>query len=1235
MSDILKREIRFVWVPNQLEKAGRVEIYLPFVAGKKLREYLDQITADVPFSYEGKPIISSRDARVDDKLDTCVPQGGDEILVLAEIKDPISIIIGITVAAIAYGATAASLTLAIALGALAAFAVYSMNQKPRQPSFGTATPASSGSMDAGSPTYGWDGVQSYQDVGTPVPVVYGVHRKGGNIINQYVFDDGDKQYLNLLFAMCEGEIEAIEDVEINENPADNFNGVSTFFRMGTNDQSLIDGFDELHSVVDVGSNLLHDDPFTYTTDDTDVEAFELQLLLPAGLYEQSSGGDMQSLTLEYQVEYKEHSSGTWIDLGTQSISATSRTAVRRKFRKEGLTPAQYDIRITRLSEDSTLTKIYDLRLDKVDEIRNDALIYPNTALMAVKLLASDQLSGGIPNITALVQGTLIKTYDVRDGSDNPVDYEDYYFDPDDQEFKLIADDTVLSWDGESYVTAFSANPAWCMYDLITNNRYGLGDYVSESVMDLEQFVEMAKYCDELVPDGNGDYEKRFRMDVVIDSDKSALDILNQLAATFRAWPFYSAGAVKLRIDKAENPVQLFAMGNIIEGSFQQSWKTLKDIPNMVEVQYLDREKNYDQEMIAYIDEASLEDDEPIRKKTLRLFITQTSRALREARYALLVAKYIHRTITFKAAIDGIACQAGDVIRVAHELPQWSESGRIVSGTSGSVTLDKPMTLLPATTYKIRVRHSDDTTEEKTVTNSAGEASVITISGSFSTTPAAGELWVVGESNVLTKNFRITQIKKNNKNEIEITAIEYNESVYDDSAPTLPNSNFTDPTAGIPSVRDLALTERIAALGDGTIQNIIDVWFNKPDLSSYPFNSYGSARIYISDDDGVSWLLKGETTGNNFSITTGVQEGLTYKVAVTTVTKTGVEKSIGLCPTAEITVIGKAAPPSDVTAFAASFANDHIHFGWNHITDVDRRGYEIRELPFAGASWNLGVPITAEITQNNYDYFNLSVQGNRYFAIKAIDTSGNYSVNATSSTLLIDQIPDINIIETVDFDLSLGTLTGDAERIMNTLYSNGDYYRTAFQITTSEEWDGGGEWDDPALEWDGDVSTDEGVYITPTVDLLGVTSPNISLVLGIQNEMGGAVMVEIAYDDASATPTNWTPFTAGQYSGRYFRFRITFSTTADQALCIYQVKAIFDVPDKEEQKLGVSVAGSGWTTITFDEDFIDVKGLIVSVVGNAYILEHDQTDLPTSFKVKLKDSAGVQQAGAVNYFVKGY
>lgn len=1226
-------DLRFVWIPNQLDKEGRIEKYLPFENGKTLKAYLDE----TGFEWNEKAVASSSKGIVPpDQIETYIPNGGEEILVLKEIKDPISIIVGIVVAAIAYGAFEAGVMLAIAIGALAAFAVYAATQKPRQPSMGTFGGAAGASLDQSSPTYGWEGVSTVQEVGIPIPIIYGEHKIGGNIINQYVWSDGDKQYLNLLIGLGEGEIEDIDDIYINDNPSDNYSDVDIFKRMGTNDQTTIEGFDELHSLVDVGASIPKATPYTYTTSDSDVEAFELHILFPVGLYKSASNGGMETHKVEYKVEYKLHSAGTWTDLGNTEVSASSRTAVRRIFRKEGLTAGQYDIKVTRLTDDDPdLTYVSDMKLDKVDEIKMDDLSYPNTALLGMKFLASEQLSGGTPNITSIVKGRKVTTYKVMNGEDE-VPYEDYYWDSAAQKFKLFEDDTELTWDGETYTTAWTANPVWCVYDLLTSKRYGLGEYITTANIDLTQFVEMAKYCDEKVAKGDSSYEKRFRLDIVIDADRNALDVLVQICACFRAWVFYSGGTVKMRIDKEESPVQLFGSGNIIENTFSQQWKSLKDVPNIIEVQYLDKDKNYEQELIAYIDEAELDAGKPPRKKTIRLFMTETSRAIREARYALLVAKYIHRTVTFKCAIDAIACQAGDVISVSNELPMWGESGRVVSGTTDTVTLDKAVTVEAGTTYKIRLRYADDTVEEKTVTNAAGSHSVITISGNFSQTPAEGDVFAFGETNILKKDFRITQIRKDAKSEIEITAIEYNENVYDDSAPDLPDSNWDDPTYGIPSVRDLAVTERIVKLMDGTIENVLDVWWNKPDISSYPFTSYDYAKVYLSDDDGETYVYKGQSSGGSFSIQGGIIDGVTYKILVATVNKQGTEKNHTLCPTVTITSQGKLAPPSDVTGFAASFANDHIRFSWNHIADPDLNGYEIRELPYAGAAWSLGVPVSVLISDNQFDYFSITTQGNRYFAIKAIDTSDNYSTNQTTATLLIDAIPDINIIETVDFDLTEGTLSGDGERVWTKDYDS-DLYRQAIQVVTETLWDDGGDWDDTDIpSWDEPVVTTAATYITETVDLLGVVSPNITIELGIKSESGGQQTLYIAYSDDDDEPTNWTEFAGGVYSGRYFRFKVEFLTTEeDYPITLYKLKALFDVLDVEEQKLNIDVAASGWTTVTFDESFLSVKGLIVSVVGNPYIAEIDQTNLPASFDIKLKDAAGAQQAGKINYYVKGY
>lgn len=1232
----MNSDLRIVWIPNQLKKEGRIEQFSKFERGKTIRAYLDETGFD--YRKDGYAVLSSKSGRIKD-LDSFIPDGGDEILIMKEIRDPFTIGFSIAIA------VGASITTAVVVGAIVealvtlavlasiAYSIYSAFQKPKKPNFGTFGGVSGGSLEEGSPTYGWDGVRTIQEVGVPIALIYGRHKIGGNIINQYVWNDGDKEYLNLLLALGEGEINSISDIKINENPFENYSGLTKYERYGTNDQSIIEGFEQLHSVNDVSANLLKDSPYTYTTVDQEVETFEVELSCPYGLFESASNGDLLPNEVKYKIEYKLHSSGTWIDLGEQTISASSRTAVRRKFRKDGLEAGQYDIRVTKTSDNSTSMKISDLRLVRVDEIKNDDLAYPNTALLGLKLLATDQLSGATPNVNCIAKGLKIKTYAVMNGA-TLVPYEDYYWDQATSKFRLLADDTDLSWDGSTYVTAWCANPVWCLYDLIANNRYGLGEYISTTNIDLAQFVEMAKYCDEKVPDGNGGYEKRFELDVVIDSPHTAVDILIQLTSVFRAWAFYSTGTIKIKIDKPENPTQLFGMGNILEGTFQQSWKPVKDVPNVIEVQYLDAQKNYEQEMVAYADESALSEN-PMRKRTVRLFVTNISRALREARYASLLAKYIHRSISFKASIDAIACQVGDIISVTHDVPNWGQSGRVKGGTISTVVLDQPVTIESGEFYKVRIRHNDDTLEEKTVTNPAGTHSTLTVSGSFTATPAAEEVWAFGKSSSFKKNFRIINMKRDGNNDIEIQAVEYSSLVYDDSAPTIPASNYDDPTAGIPSVQDLVLTERLVKLADGTIQNVIDVWWNKPDTSEYPFKVYDRAKIYISQDNGASYELRGESSGTTFAISTGVQSGVTYKIAVTSVNVLGQEKSISTSPTATLTVQGKSAPPSDVTGFAASFADDHIHFVWNHITDVDLAGYEIRELPYAGADWNMGIPVSSMIADNTYDFFSVTIQGSRYFSIKAIDTTNNYSTNAATATLLIGAIPDINIVEERDFDLALGVLSGDAERIWVKAYSP-NYYRTALALKTAEDWSSGGNWDASGKTWDAPVVLTAGEYVTETVDLLGSVDANISLEVGILNVLGGQVTIYIAYSETESMPANWQTFTSGHYTARYIRFKLVFQTTnSDYGITIYKIHALFDVPDKDEQRLGVQVAASGWTTITFNEDFIAVKGLIVSVVGNPYILEHDQSDLPSSFKVKLKDSSGVQQAGSINYYVKGY
>lgn len=1255
-----ENRIRIVWIPNQLSKDGRIEKFFDYVNGRLLTDYLSEFG----YEYPKKDIVylSSQKGKVNP--DDYIPVAGEEIIIMAELKDPISLALSIgwavtasltasmsigTMIAVAY--TVGGLIIAGAL-TLVGFAIYSAFAKPRRPSFGTTGGLGSGSIDESSPTYAWDGIRSVREVGIPVGIIYGTHRVGGNIINEYVWNDGEDEYLNLLIALGEGEIESISDIEINENPFENYRGLTKYERYGTNDQEVIGGFEELHNASDVGAILLKDTPYIYTSVDNDIEGFEVTIGFPYGIYKISqSSGSMGSNSATFRVEYKIHTDGDddWVDHGLTTVSDDSRTNIKKRVKVTGLYPEQYDIRITKTSDDSTEYKISDMRFAQIDELKTDDLAYPNTALLGLKLLATNQLSGMTPNFTAIVKGLKIKTYKVMNGAAE-VAYDDYYYDPASEKFNLFADDTELTWDGVSYVTAYSANPAWCMYDLITNNRYGIGDFISVDNVDLASFVEMAKYCDERLLKGSGGFEKRFEFSVVLDSSNSVLDILAQLCATFRAWIFYSQGTIRLKIDKPESPVQLFGMGNIIAGSFTQSWKSLKETPNVVEVQFLDANKGYENEIVAVTDESSLDDD-PMRKKTVRVFTTSITRALREGRYALNLGKYVHRSLSFKASLDAISCQAGDVISVSHEHPSWGYSGRVVSGDPQGVTLDKAVTIEAGKVYKIQCRMDDDTIEEKVVTNVAGSFSTLSVDSEWTKQPTEDCVWSFGETAYSKKDFRIISTKRDNNNEVTFECAEYSQYVFDDSAPDTPESNYEDPDSDIPVVTDLLLTERVVIEVDGTLKNVIDVWWRNPDISGYTYRAFRYAKVYVSSNAGGSYALVTQTAGNRCTITENIILGQPYRVCVTSVTNSGREKPIATSPYADIVISGKETPPSNVTTFLVNQRRDAMTFGWTEVADNDLQGYEIRK----GTSWESGVVIATNLQGNTYDSNIVDVGTGQSFWIKAIDTSGTYSETATEATVTVENVPFQNIViewaEEDDTELSFDDFLSE------------ETFQDVDELRFSDNcWAGAKDGmvrDGTTLKFDTGVLT--GKYTTLVRDVgyvapfrIGITP--IFVLSGDETwqsfgdatmdadptrrftgvETGVETSIRIRVSSDNITWSDWVTWYDADYDCRYFQLEFTFTRlSTDMAVVCSSLKYLADLPDVDDYgEAEVTVAGDG-VTVLYEKTYHEAPAVAITILtgeGKAFAF----TDPPDTlgFTVKLYKLDGTAVVGTFSYQAHG-
>jgi predicted phage tail protein len=258
---------------------------------------------------------------------------------------------------------------------------------------------------------------------------------------------------------------------------------------------------------------------------------------------------------------------------------------------------------------------------------------------------------------------------------------------------------------------------------------------------------------------------------------------------------------------------------------------------------------------------------------------------------------------------------GDVISISHDVPQWGVSGRILVGsTTTLVKLDQSVTIEVGKTYKILVGHNSDTIEERTITDGPGTYTEVNVSTAFSEAPGEFAKYAFGESGKVIKDFRVMQFKRVNEGEAEITAIEYNASIYDTDTIVLPTANASMLTLDIPDVTDLELTERIVKLNDGTIENIIDVWFNPPVTTGYQINIFDKAKIYLSDNTGVTWTFIGETSGRHFQIQGGIVDGKTYRIAVVSQSRNGKANAITDSPYSDITVAGKTSPPSDVTGF---------------------------------------------------------------------------------------------------------------------------------------------------------------------------------------------------------------------------------------------------------------------------------------------------------------------------------
>lgn len=917
--------IKVKYIPSLLSRKGRTEW--------ERQATFDCLVDYVPERYRNKEyrVIHSRHGVISrDEWAMTKVRDGDEVIITPEIKDPGTIFAFFAGAA---AGSAAAAAIATAVGALlwivtAGAFVYSALQARKF----------KGSRDSGawedSPTYGWDGARTMADTELPVQITYGKDHIGGNIISSYLQAVDDLHYLNILLGLGEGPIESIggittatdnadisaiaDLITINGNPIENYQDVEVFIRMGEDVQTVIPGFDQLQEEFDLTASnieLLKDVAYTYTTTNDDVDSAVISFKLPNGVHffkAQASG--YKSWFVFFKIEFKLHTDAGWTEVdqtfprgpgdgqdrrayrqftdggygsqpsgttwpdtmpvGNGAIYGKTTSQLRRQFTLEFPAPGQYDIRLTRTSANSSSgtpvanadTYVSNLFVQAINERRALGLTYPGTALLGLRVLATDQLSGSFPNIVTEVEGL-----------------------------------KVIDWNGGA--ATYKNNPMSCMWDLLTNERYGAGLYIEAANMDAAIAQDVSDYCDALVYiDGiSGAQEKRYLLDVTVDSFRRAMDLIIDLSASFRGMPFYSEGVIKIFQDKPEAPVQMFGMGNIVRGSFSEAFVSLKNRKNRVQVQFIDAAHQYQRDTVEETDEDSLDAGEPVRDWTMFMpGIKRQSHATRIARYMLKLNLLSTRTIAFKAATDAVTCQPGDVIGFAHDVPQWGlASGRVKAGAA-SIFILKDNVTIPSppsgSTVVVRMRHPDDSMEEQDVTSAPGDyaaGDTISISpATFDTNPTAYDLFEIGYDTTIQKPFRLMRVARESDYEVPLTAVEYDADIYDESSLLPPADQFSflpDPRRRPLPVENLTAVQRM-----GQTPHVL-INFDVPqEDNDFGFWDHAEVQLGVFDEDdavaGPTFDVIGDCRSEPYPIY-DLTPGRDYRVRVVSVSKWGVRENL--------------------------------------------------------------------------------------------------------------------------------------------------------------------------------------------------------------------------------------------------------------------------------------------------------------------------------------------------------
>lgn len=801
---------------------------------------------------------------------------------------------------------------------------------------------------------------------SPVAIVGAGGKGGGNARTPVETPDSlhSISYAKILDLISEGEIRGLvagnQSVYLNQVPIQNsdgtlnFAGVRVETRAGTQDQEYIAGFPSVENEVPVGVELRSNAPVVRTVSGADLSAVRIRFSVPALQRQNTENGDTEGYAIEYAIDLSVNG-GAFSTVLSNAFRGKTTSEYQRSHRIDLPAGTQWQVRVRRLTPNANSSTVADIvMVQSLTEIIDAKLRYPNCALAAVQVDAS--AFQNVPSRAFQIWGRIIRV---------PSNY-----DPRTRSYSGV-------WDG-TFKSAWTNNPAWVFFDIVTNDRFGLGNRIPLDWVDKWRLYEIAQYCDQLVSDGMGGQEPRFTCSLYLQTRADAYKVLQDMASMFRGISFYAAGQVMASADKPKDPVYTYSQANVVDGRFTYEGSARKVRHTVALVSWTDPDDFGRQkvEPVQLLDGIARYGVNQIEVTALGCH--SKSQAQRVGNHILYSENLETETVTFAVGLDALNCMPGDVIQVADaNRAGRRNSGRVSAATATSLTLDVvPPTM--AVGDLLRATLPTGKTEARTINGINPTTRVVTVSAPWSTVPVSQSIWATESTDLVLQQFRVLGIAEEEGLTYRITALQHRPDKFaaiDDGTRLEPPPISVIPPSVQPPPANVRMSSHV----------VIDQGIATPVLT-IEWDAADKAIAYDVEwrRDDLNWVRAGRV-GTTSCEVRGIYAGK-YLARVRAVNALNAVSQPTLSMLTDIK--GKTEPPSALTSLTATPVVFGIQLAWGFppgATDTERT--EI---------WRSAGPDRASATkfadfaypQNRYQLDGLAAGARFYFWGRLVDKSGN-------------------------------------------------------------------------------------------------------------------------------------------------------------------------------------------------------------------------------------------------------